>query len=228
MSEGPKVSMQEASAYLSARFQYNLEHAKRCHKLYERLKSGQTPFIAIAYCSDSRVQSSAFGSFEDLFGKWFKGCDIGNTFEDSGAMADYAVRHLHVPALVVLGHTVCGAIGAASGNYSGETAAIQSRLENLRFERGEHQAHCSQANVDGQVNIALEKYKGKIDAGSLIILGAVQDISGDYGGFAGQAYITNINGTTVEDKIKSYAFFSGWDKGLLDSIVKRLQNGSRH
>jgi carbonic anhydrase len=75
---------------------------------------GQTPFAAVLACSDSRVPVSAI--FDQGIGDIFTVRVAGNVVGDSeiGSM-EYAVAHLGVPLLVIMGHSQCGAVQAAVG-----------------------------------------------------------------------------------------------------------------
>ena len=74
--------------------------------------SGQTPMAAILSCSDSRVPAELL--FDLGFGDLFVIRVAGNVpGEDETGSIEYAVDHLGVPLVVVLGHTKCGAVSAA-------------------------------------------------------------------------------------------------------------------
>jgi carbonic anhydrase len=72
---------------------------------------GQHPFVAILCCSDSRVCPEFI--FDQRAGSIFEVRNAGNVVdEDVLASLEYAVEHLHVPLIVILGHKKCGAIEA--------------------------------------------------------------------------------------------------------------------
>lgn len=73
---------------------------------------GQAPFAAVVACSDSRVPPELL--FGRSLGELFVIREAGNTV-DTVALGsiEYAVEHLGVPLLVVLGHRRCGAVQAA-------------------------------------------------------------------------------------------------------------------
>jgi carbonic anhydrase len=73
---------------------------------------GQKPFAAVLSCADSRVPVEVL--FDRGIGDIFVVRDAGNiaTKTDIGSI-EYAVDHLGTPLVVVLGHTKCGAVGAA-------------------------------------------------------------------------------------------------------------------
>lgn len=72
---------------------------------------GQHPFAAILCCSDSRGCPEFI--FDQRAGTIFEVRNAGNVVdEDVLASLEYAVEHVHVPLIVVLGHKGCGAIEA--------------------------------------------------------------------------------------------------------------------
>lgn len=73
---------------------------------------GQTPFAAILACSDSRVPVELV--FDQGLGQLFVVRVAGNVVADSGlATLEYALCHLDVHLIMVLGHEGCGAVAAA-------------------------------------------------------------------------------------------------------------------
>ncbi|MFL5330455.1 MAG: carbonic anhydrase [Gemmataceae bacterium] len=80
-------------------------------ELRRRLAAGQHPFAAILCCSDSRLCPAFI--FDQHPGSIFEIRNAGNVVEDDAlASLEYAVEHLHVPFVLVLGHKGCGAIEA--------------------------------------------------------------------------------------------------------------------
>ncbi|WP_291426809.1 carbonic anhydrase [Deinococcus sp.] len=88
---------------------------------------GQTPFAAILACSDSRVPVELV--FDQGFGQLFVVRVAGNVVGESGlGTLEYAIRHLDVHLIVVMGHEGCGAV--ASALLSPEQIALEP--ENLQ------------------------------------------------------------------------------------------------
>lgn len=80
----------------------------------ESLTGGQHPFAIILSCADSRVVPEL--SFDTGLGELFVIRVAGNTANTSSiASIEYAVAHLGVNLIVVLGHESCGAVTAAIG-----------------------------------------------------------------------------------------------------------------
>ncbi|MFL1378182.1 MULTISPECIES: carbonic anhydrase [unclassified Nocardiopsis] len=73
---------------------------------------GQNPFALILGCADSRVAPELV--FDRGLGDLFTVRSAGEVLDSSvlGSIS-YAVEHLEVPLIVVLGHSACGAVSAA-------------------------------------------------------------------------------------------------------------------
>ena len=80
--------------------------------------TGQRPFAAILSCSDSRVPPEIV--FDQGLGDLFVVRTAGHLLDETvlGSL-EYAVLHLKVPLVVVLGHTGCGAVAAAIAGGEG-------------------------------------------------------------------------------------------------------------
>lgn len=80
--------------------------------LKKQFSKGQRPFAAIITCSDSRVAPEII--FDCYLGDLFVVRIAGNVASEVvvGSM-EYAVEHLAIPLICVLGHKACGAINSA-------------------------------------------------------------------------------------------------------------------
>jgi carbonic anhydrase len=90
-------------------------HSQHPHSSRERMLAvveGQHPLAAVLGCADSRVPVELL--FDTGFGDLFVVRNAG-TMSTTAAIAsiEYAVGHLGVPLIVVLGHESCGAVSAA-------------------------------------------------------------------------------------------------------------------
>jgi carbonic anhydrase len=74
---------------------------------------GQRPIVGALCCADSRVVPDFI--FDQEFGRIFDIGNAGNVVDGQvlGSL-EYAVEHLHVPLIVVLGHKGCGAVEAVA------------------------------------------------------------------------------------------------------------------
>ena len=81
--------------------------------------NGQHPYACVVACSDSRVLPETI--FCAGAGELFVVRTAGNTITASEmASVAYAGNHLQVPLVVVMGHTHCGAVGAALSDHKDE------------------------------------------------------------------------------------------------------------
>ena len=78
----------------------------------QTLVTGQQPFACVLGCADSRVPPELV--FDQGLGDLFTVRAVGEVLDDAivGSI-EYAVEHLRVPLVVVLGHASCGAVQAA-------------------------------------------------------------------------------------------------------------------
>ena len=83
--------------------------------LHARTAESQSPFVAILACADSRVPVGLL--LDENIGRLFVTRIAGNTASTEViASLEYAVAILGVKAIIVMGHTNCGAIRAAIRN----------------------------------------------------------------------------------------------------------------
>jgi carbonic anhydrase len=95
----------------------------------------QHPFAVILGCSDSRICPEFI--FDQRAGSIFEIRNAGNVVdEDVLASFEYAVEHLHVPLMLVLGHKGCGAIHAVfeAGDkpLHGHLQELQKHMKGIR------------------------------------------------------------------------------------------------
>lgn len=89
------------------------------------LKDGQKPFAVIVTCADSRVAPEIY--LDQRLGDIFVIRNAGN-IADSAVLGsvEYAVEHLKVPLVAVIGHSGCGAVTGAfgGGEFSGNLSIV--------------------------------------------------------------------------------------------------------
>lgn len=106
------------------------------HSTRERMQAvvkGQRPQAAVLGCADSRVPVELL--FDSGFGDLFVVRNAG-TMSTTAAIAslEYAVGHLDVPLIVVLGHEACGAVSAALQPELLLTPSLAQVVAQLRME----------------------------------------------------------------------------------------------
>lgn len=98
----------------------------------QALAGGQNPYASILSCADSRV-SPEF-CFDEERGDLFVSRVAGNyVSSDILASLEYGVAVLKVPAIMVLGHTRCGAVSAAVNAYE-KQAEFPGHIQNIVTE----------------------------------------------------------------------------------------------
>lgn len=105
----------------------------------DEVKAGQKPFAVIVGCSDSRIPPEIL--FDQGIGDLFVIRLAGNIVDDMAlGSIEYAVDHLGTKLVIVLGHSKCGAVTAATqgGEIHGHVADIV-QLINLAVVRAKEQ-----------------------------------------------------------------------------------------
>ncbi|RJX27013.1 MAG: hypothetical protein C4531_14530 [Desulfurivibrio sp.] len=200
-------------------------------KYYEPFQNSQSPVLTVVTCSDSRVHSHLFGFVPD--NNIFVIRNIGNQVSNAAGSVDYGVRHLPTKVLMILGHSSCGAVKAAMGDYSGETASIKKELDPLRpviamddqsGEFKERWAKNVERNVDYQVDYSMKLYEEKVAHGDLVLVGAVYDFNDIYGQGRGSLIITNINGEKSPNMIMQHPVMKDLTRGpVVTHVSSRVQ-----
>jgi carbonic anhydrase len=165
--------------------------------------TSQQPKITLVSCCDSRVQP--FIIDPDPINKIFTVETIGNQMTSAQGSVDYGILHLHTPVLLIMGHTDCGAVKAFMKGYEKENDAIKHELDHMKpslkaIAEGEdfnvELIGNIKKNVDYQSGVAIERYSKLVDAGSLMVIGAVYDFQNAFGKGYGRLLIRSINGKT--------------------------------
>lgn len=178
----------------------NTNYMKRNNSSYfDKFASKQTPRATVVTCADSRVQSNAF--HPDAVNDLFMVRNIGNQLATSEGSIEYGVRHLNTPLLMFIGHAVCGAVAAASGDFSKLERPIQKELLTINIPKGINVNEGVLMNVNNQVESAMLKFGGEVESGKLAVIGAFYDFRNDYKQGKGKLIITNINGETDPAKL---------------------------
>lgn len=117
-----------------------------------QLAQGQKPFAIILTCSDSRVAPELY--FDQGLGDLFVIRNAGNVVDDHvlGSI-EYAVEHLHVGLIVVVGHEKCGAVAAAvaggkvPGHIGSIVESISPAVAKSRAQPGDKTDNAVRANA---------------------------------------------------------------------------------
>lgn len=167
---------------------------------FQELSRGQHPRATVVACSDSRVQTNMLDTRPE--GDLFMVRNIGNQIATSKGSVEYGINHLGSSLLLILGHSRCGAITAANGDYSTLEADIKKELDTIKITKGGANVAGVQTNVNNQVAAAMAEYEEAVTAGHLLIIGAVYDFADDMKQGAGKINIINVNGKTEAKQIE--------------------------
>lgn len=135
-------------------------------------ENGQFPYAVVITCSDSRVIPESI--FSAGIGELFTIRVAGNVVNDFQlGSVEYSVDHLGSNLVVVLGHTNCGAVGAAIGG--GAEGFIKTITDEIKAAVGDekdgYKASC--LNVENSIR----KIKSNIHmADSVKVVGAIYHI----------------------------------------------------
>lgn len=158
----------------------------RAHRL--EIAAGQHPFAVLIGCSDSRVSPELlFGrGLGELFIVRVAGNTVGPTALGS---IEYAISHLGVPLVVVLGHERCGAVAAAvdvveknatfPGHIGEMVEPIVPAVLKAKGSPGDLLNNAVAENVHRVVRsiVAVSPtIKGSAEAGKVRVVGSVYDL----------------------------------------------------
>src|SRR5881398_3601000 len=183
--EQPTVAPAEAIAKLkegnARNTSGNMQHPGQTTERRAELTKSQHPFAIIVSCSDSRVPPEIV--FDQGLGDLFVLRVAGNVIDDhSLGSIEYAVDHLAVRLIAVLGHQRCGAVKAAKETIAAKTEApahIQSLVTAIQpvveeTTRGDLNAtiEANVKNVTQALRSSTPVLKPKVDSGELKVVGA--------------------------------------------------------
>ncbi len=154
----------------------------------QELLQAQHPFAAILCCSDSRVPPEII--FDRGLGELFVVRNAGNVLDDiSLGSLEYAVEHLGVQLIVVLGHEKCGAVTATVASYAATApnapaqghlpnimSCIRPALEKVRGQDGDPVANV----IDAHIVETVARLKGEPVLAEAISHGGLQVVGMRY------------------------------------------------
>jgi carbonic anhydrase len=155
--------------------------AEQAAKRRAELAKNQHPFAIIVSCSDSRVPPEMV--FDEGLGDLFVLRVAGNVINDESlGSIEYAVDHLAVRLIVVLGHQRCGAVKAAKDTIAADgkapahieslVQAIRPAVEATTKADLEATVEANVKNVAQALRTSMPILKPKVDAGEVRVIGA--------------------------------------------------------
>jgi carbonic anhydrase len=162
----------------------HMQHPNQTRAARQALTEAQHPFATVLSCADSRVPPEII--FDGGLGDFFVVRVAGNIADDAilGSL-EYSAGHLHVPLIVVLGHTRCGAVTAAVQGFTEHNhvnaliKALQPAVAQAAREPGDKLTNAIRDNVLLVVRQlqASHPVLAELQAkGKLRIVGAIYDL----------------------------------------------------
>ncbi len=168
-----------------------LHNPRRTPDDFRAVAKSQYPLAVIVACADSRVAPELL--FDMGVGDLFVVRVAGNVMDGAGVTVkgsiEYAIAELHVPLVVVLGHSNCGAVKSAvthidqkdslPGAINGLVELIKPAVLKVQGQPGDIYANATRENV----RIGVEKLKNLqpilapgVKQGSVKVVGGVYDL----------------------------------------------------
>jgi len=161
------------------------------HQQIKETADGQFPFAAVVSCIDSRIPTEVV--FDKGIGDIFNARVAGNIVnEDILGSLEFACKIAGAKAIVVMGHTACGAVkgvcdNAELGNLTQMLDKIKPAVELTLTSEGEERNSSNNEFVDKVANknveLTIENIKSQstvlnqmIDNNQLAIVGAMYDV----------------------------------------------------
>ena len=145
----------------------------------------QAPFAAVVGCSDSRVPVELL--FDQGIGDIFVIRTAGNNVNSEMVMGsvDYAIEHLEVKVLLVLGHGSCGGVTGAISEGGHEHGNIGHLLGTIRNDVSDFvgKADSLDAAISHHTNVQVERIMSyqhiseKVAKGELLVKAAYYDVN---------------------------------------------------
>ena len=156
----------------------------------DQTATGQYPYAAIVSCIDSRIPTEMV--FDAGIGDVFNARIAGNFVNtDILGSLEFAAKVAGSKAIVVMGHTECGAVKGACdnvklGNLTPMLANLEpalKKVDHIQSDRNSKNAEFVQAVADANVELTIEKIKSDsdilremYDSGEITIVGAMYDV----------------------------------------------------
>ena len=146
-------------------------------RMIETARDGQAPYAVVVTCSDSRVPPEHI--FSAGIGDLFVIRTAGNVIGDfERGSIEYAVGPLGVPLVVIMGHSQCGAVGAAlAGSASGYLDTVVEEIQRGIMDAANEQ-EAIRSNISHSLRCIMqsEAVLSLVEAGQLKVVGAEYDL----------------------------------------------------
>lgn len=164
--------------------EFKQTHPNQNETRLKEIATSQNPFAVIVGCSDSRVPPEII--FDLGIGDLFIIRNAGNVVDDFAlASIEYAVEHLGVKLIVVLGHERCGAVDATikgghlPGHLNSLTDEIKPSIGSAKRITGDLLTNVIYSNtkrIAGQISASGELMKEFIERKGVKVIPAYYDL----------------------------------------------------
>lgn len=171
------------------RFVNNLKINRNLLQQVNETRNGQHPFAVIISCMDSRAPAEMI--FDQGLGDIFSIRIAGNVInEDILGSAEFGCKVAGAKAVIVLGHTQCGAIKGALDSV--QLGNLGSVLNKIQFSIPSHDSHYLSLSGEEKLSLMTQKnvnhslseirnrsgiLRDMEENGEIILVGGVYDIS---------------------------------------------------
>jgi carbonic anhydrase len=187
-ASAPSTPQEALAELIAGNERYASEKSIYPHSSMDRVAQTaphQAPFAAVVGCSDSRVPVELL--FDQGIGDIFVIRTAGNNVNSEMVMGsvDYAIEHLGVKVLLVLGHGSCGGVTGAITEGEEEHGNIGSLLSTIREDVSQYvgQSDSLEAAIHHHAHVQVERIIAyphvaeKIETGKLLIKQAYYDVN---------------------------------------------------
>jgi carbonic anhydrase len=158
----------------------NLQHPGQTAKRRAELTKSQYPFAVVIGCADSRIPPEIV--FDQGLGDLFVCRVAGNVVDDQSlGSIEYAVDHLGVRLILVLGHQDCGAVKSAKeliaakrkapGHIQSLITAIKPAVEATAKDDLDATIKANVKHVVDALRSSTPILKAKVDSGDVQVIG---------------------------------------------------------
>ena len=187
-SSAPSTPQEALAELIAGNERYASEKSIYPHSSMDRVAQTaphQAPFAAVVGCSDSRVPVELL--FDQGIGDIFVIRTAGNNVNSEMVMGsvDYAIEHLGVKVLLVLGHGSCGGVTGAITEGEEEHGNIGRLLSTIREDVSQYvgQSDSLEAAIHHHAHVQVERIIAyphvaeKIETGELLVKQAYYDVN---------------------------------------------------
>lgn len=187
-ASAPSTPQEALAELIAGNERYASEKSIYPHSSMDRVAQTaphQAPFAAVVGCSDSRVPVELL--FDQGIGDIFVIRTAGNNVNSEMVMGsvDYAIEHLGVKVLLVLGHGSCGGVTGAITEGEEEHGNIGSLLSTIREDVSQYvgQSDSLEAAIHHHAHVQVERIIAyphvaeKMETGELLVKQAYYDVN---------------------------------------------------